>query len=188
MGKRVYLYAAVLLCAGILYLFSSFALDTKGVYGMGAARAVKGADAIVVLTGGKGRIEEGLLLLRGGKARTLILSGVAEDAGVDSIFLHRVGEEERKSIILDKRSRSTYENAVEVRRLMREKNLKSMVLITSAYHMKRAHFIFSRVMPPDVSIEPHSVASPNFDEKRWWASGILAVEFLKYCWYEVRLL
>lgn len=161
-----------------LLLFYAYASDTR------AYRAVETkADAIVVLTGGRGRAEEGLALLRKGASDLLILSGVHEDADLDSIFLGRVAEEERGSIILDKKSGSTYENALEVRRILTEKELDSMMLLTSVYHMKRAYYIFRRVTPNEISIIPYGIASPNYDELRWWSGDsllILLSEFVKY--------
>ncbi|CAG1065177.1 hypothetical protein BAC1_00755 [uncultured bacterium] len=168
----------------VIALFFEFAATTRE-YGRAAS---SGADAIVVLTGGRGRTEEGLNLLRKGRSKLLILSGVHRDADLDSIFLKRVNTVEREKIVLEKRSGSTFENALEVRRLMEERGLSSMVLITSGYHIKRAHYTFTKVMPW-TRIEAYSVSTPNFDESRWWEGGsfgLLAAEFVKYYWYMAR--
>ena len=168
----------------IAALFFEFAASTREYRPVGA-----GADAIVVLTGGRGRTDEGLALLRKGRSKLLILSGVHRDADLDSIFLKRVNTVEREKIVLEKRSGSTFENALEVRKLMEERGLASMVLITSGYHIKRAHYTFTKVMPEGTRIEAYSVATPNFDESRWWEGGsfgLLAAEFVKYYWYMAR--
>ncbi|MEK7773293.1 MAG: YdcF family protein [Deltaproteobacteria bacterium] len=183
MKKRNYMLLPVLilLFAVIARLFFNFVRETTG-YGTG----VQKADAIVVLTGGKGRVEEGLNLLRRGTAGILIISGVNEDADVDSIYLKKLNEDEKLKIILEKRSKSTYENAIEVGRLLNAYNIRSLVLLTSLYHMKRAEYIFTRVLPPAVRIEAYGVSTPNFDETGWWSGNsllILTVEFLKYYWY-----
>lgn len=179
--KRVPLIAALAVSAAFAYLFTGYLNDTRAYRTAGP-----GADAIVVLTGGRGRTAEGLSQLRKGKGGVLILSGVHEDADLDAIFLNRVNLLERTNIVLEKRSRSTYENALEVRKIMEERGLKSMVLITSGYHVKRAHYTFARVMPPDIMIGAYSVSTPNFDGERWWSGkglGLLAIEFMKYYWY-----
>jgi uncharacterized SAM-binding protein YcdF (DUF218 family) len=183
MKKRGYIILAGLVLIGYaMYLFVQFVRDAED-YGQTATKA----DAIVVLTGGKGRAREGLNLLRKGAAGILIISGVNKDAGLDSIFLNnQISGPERSNIILEKNSRSTFENAIEVRKLMEGRGLKSMVLITSVYHMKRALYIFKQVMPADIIIGTCSVRSPSFDEKRLWFGRsifIFAVEFLKYYWY-----
>lgn len=183
--KRI---AAIALLAATLavYLFLDFVAST-GFFGAASAPA-RQAEAIVVLTGGKGRVEEGLRLFRNGSSRVLILSGVHEDADLDSIFRRsgKPGTDERGSIILEKASGSTYENAVEVDKITRRLGLKSVLLITSIYHMKRAHYTFRKILPPEVAIVPITVPSPNYDEYRWWglrSLGLILPEFLKYYWY-----
>lgn len=173
--------AVVAALSVVVSLFLDFVDDTRAYRQAGA-----GADAIVVLTGGRGRTAEGLSLLRKGKGEVLILSGVHTDADLDSIFLNKVSLVERPSIVLEKWSRSTYENALEVRKIMEERGLKSMVLITSGYHIKRAHYTFSKVMPPGFNIEPYSISTANFEIDNWFGGkglGLLAAEFLKYYWY-----
>lgn len=179
---KIFIISAILASlAAFSWLFFDFVKDTRGYRSAG-----KGADAIVVLTGGRGRTAEGLTQFRKGRGGVLILSGVHEDADLDAIFLNRVNTVERTKIVLEKRSTSTYENALEVRKILEERGLKSMVLITSGYHVKRAHYIFTKIMPPDIKVEAWSVTTPNFDTERWWTGksmGLLGLEFLKYYWY-----
>lgn len=185
--RRNYILLSIvfLFFAVITLLFLAFVRETMG-YRTGAGKA----DAIVVLTGGKGRVEEGLNLLRTEAAGVLILSGVHEDANIDSIYLKKLSNKEKFKIILEKRSKSTYENAIEVKRLLDAYDIRSIVLITSLYHMKRADYIFSRVLPAGVRIETYSVSTPNFDESGWWSGNslvILLTEFVKYYWYVITL-
>ncbi|MBI5643820.1 MAG: YdcF family protein [Deltaproteobacteria bacterium] len=182
--RRGYALITILFSAYVLYLFSNFIGDVREIE---PVYEVTKADAIVVLTGGIGRTEEGLNLLKKGGGSMLILSGVHEDADLDSIFFNKkINDSDKLRIVLDKKSSSTLENALEVRKLIEEMGLGSIVLITSAYHMKRALYIFSRILPGNVRIEAYSIATPNFDETKWWDSnslGLLIVEFLKYYWY-----
>jgi len=181
MRKKAYILLLVLVCSYILHLFLGFAEQVRG-YGPTDAKA----DAIVVLTGGLNRADEGLKLLRAGRAGVLILSGVNATAEADSIFLNTLTDRERASIILDKASSSTFENAVEVRRLVKERGFHSIILITSAYHMKRAEYVFRRMMAPGLTIHTHSVNTPNYDKDRWWSGvsfPVLVTEFVKYYWY-----
>lgn len=183
----------VAILAGVFFTasgFMDFANESLELYARGGAVSPS-ADAIVVLTGGKNRVQEGLLLLRSGRARFLILSGASGSAGLDAIFPRQLTPGERGKIVLERHSTSTYENAVEVGKLIKEGGLKSIILVTSVYHMKRAAFIFRRVLPSGVSILPHAVHSQNFDENRWWASksiGKLFVEFVKLQWYGARFM
>jgi len=50
-----------------------------------------------------------------------------------------------KDIYMDTTSRNTYENAVAVKRICKKIKCRKIILITSAYHMKRAVFSFRHV-------------------------------------------
>lgn len=184
MKKRWYLYSIALLSAVVFYLFFDFVEGIKDYKALNSQKA----QAIVVLTGGFGRAEEGLRLLRK-DGSALILSGVHEDADVDSIFFpDKITDLERKNIILEKKSTSTYENAIEVRKIVKEKGLKSIVLITSGYHIIRADYIFGKTVPPEVKVIPYGISTPNFDEDRWWSGkgfAIILIEFFKYYLYMI---
>ncbi len=192
MKNRLYILFAVLLCFYTLFQFYAF-VGSVSAFGEGRDSAVAPkparTDAIVVLTGGQGRIDKGLALLREGKSQKLILSGVNSGSDHDAIFRNRLVDGEQYSIILEKRSTSTYENALEMKRLVAELDIESITLITSSYHMKRAYAAFDRVMPDSVRIEPCTISTPNYDEVHWWDPDNIAValpEFLKYYWYEIR--
>lgn len=178
------LSVAVVLMAAAGYLFYCFVFgempkpaQAKGISGK--------ADAIVVLTGGRGRTNEGLAMLRKGAGEVLILSGVNADSGVDAIFMKRLSASERPKIILEKVSKSTYGNAVEVRRIMSERGFKSMALVTSDYHMKRADYIFGNVMPPDISISLVPYQSSGYQQSEPRGLMVTVVEFFKYYWYVI---
>ena len=86
MNLRAYIFScAVIFTAAAGYLFYSFAFGE-----LPQGTPFGKADAIVVLTGGKGRTDEGLALLRKGAGEVLILSGVNADSDVDAIFLKRL--------------------------------------------------------------------------------------------------
>lgn len=173
LGFFVFIYAG--------YQFSSDVINATGV-----AKASIHADAIIVLTGGKGRVDEGLRMLRSGVADTLILSGVHEDSGMDAIFAHGLEPKLRNNIILEKSSKNTYENAVETRKLVVENEFKSIVLLTSWYHLKRAEYIFRTVLPKDIAITACAVAPPEPEETivyNFKTMMMLASEFVKYWWF-----
>ncbi len=184
---RLYFFLIVLCVAYPLHLFFAFANVTKTKYAPKPASLP--VDAIVVLTGGQNRASEGLRLLRQGAGGVLVLSGVNTDADADSIFQNKINENERLKIILEKNSSSTYSNAVEVRKLVEKNKFRSIILLTSDYHMKRADFIFRRIMPPGLRIVNRAVSGPNYDSRKWWKGNgpALAIpEFLKYYWYKAR--
>jgi uncharacterized SAM-binding protein YcdF (DUF218 family) len=169
-----------------VFFFISFVQDLK-TYKFDKKRV----DAVVVLSGGLGRVEEGLKLLKAGKGEYLIISGVDKDSDISSIFfLHDpVDFIDNKRIILEKSSSSTFENARDVKMIVDSRGFKSIILITSAYHIKRAGFTFSRVFTDDVEIFYHTVSTKNFNEEAWWRDSnstlLLLTEFVKFYWYRL---
>lgn len=170
-----------------LAAFLEFIAGARGFTGIEA----KEAQAIVVLTGGINRAEEGLKIFSKEKASYLIISGVHMDADLDSIFPGKLNNVRRDNIILEKKSGSTFENAIEVRDILAKREIRSIQLVTSAYHMKRAYFTFRKILPPEIEIYPMPVSTPNYDERRWWNGKslmLLAIEFFKYQWYIVKFI
>lgn len=143
-------------------------------------------DAIVVLTGGTGRVHEGLTLLEAGAARKLFVSGVYR--GVDVQALLRVAQRNTGEldccIILGYAADSTRGNARETADWVRKEKLASIRLVTASYHMPRSLLEFRRSLPPGVRILAHPVFPAQFRQNdwwRWWGSGWLAVsEYHKY--------
>jgi len=142
-------------------------------------------DAIVVLTGGTGRLDEGLRLLAAGSGRELFVSGVAR--GVDVAVLLRLArrnpEELDRRISIGYRADNTAGNARETAAWMRERSFVSLRLVTASYHMPRSLVEFRRAMP-GLRIVPHPVFPPQFKGEEWWAwpgtAALLAREFAKY--------
>ncbi|GFO55517.1 hypothetical protein GMSM_25240 [Geomonas sp. Red276] len=173
----VSLFILLVLIVGVLFVdfvYKTFSLTPREVQ----------ADAIVVLAGGKGRIEEGVKLFRAGQGRQLLLIGV--DPMVKKHELFRGPRSE--SVFLEKESRNTVENAIYARDLIVKHKITSIKLITSRYHMKRATLIFRNSLPKDIAIYPHPVDSRNLKED-WWVHGgsfkLLFSEFYKYCGFRL---
>lgn len=145
-------------------------------------REVK-TDAIVVLAGGRGRIEEGIRLYRAQSTGLLFLVGVDPSVRKGDLFQEKKGERGGEDVILEKSSRNTLENALYARGLIMQRKVGSIRLITSRYHMMRALLIFRSVLPRDIAVYPYPVDSRNLKE-RWWADGgsfrLLMGEFYKY--------
>ena len=172
--------ALLLLCAVVAlglfigFTWEVFSLNTRPV----------ATDAVVVLAGGKGRIEEGIRLYRAGGGSVLYLVGVDPSVRKRDLVQEQPGEQ----IILENMSANTLENALYARDLLARKNVRSLQLITSRYHMLRARLIFRNVLPKDIAIYPHPVDSRNFKEE-WWRYGgsfrLLFIEFYKYYLYRL---
>src|SRR6185369_9910821 len=110
------------------------------------------ADAIVVLAGGKGRVEEGVRLYRERKGATLFLIGVDPSVRRSDLYRPRQGDPSAEGVILENTSRNTLENAVFGRDVIMKRNVRSILLIASRYHMKRASILLRNALPRDVAI------------------------------------
>tara|TARA_Y100000310_G_C20689197_1_gene821092 strand:+ start:2212 stop:2703 length:492 start_codon:yes stop_codon:yes gene_type:complete len=53
----------------------------------------------------------------------------------------------RKDIILEERANTTIGNAYYCNKIMKKKNFKSAIIITSPHHIKRAKYIFEKIIP-----------------------------------------
>jgi uncharacterized SAM-binding protein YcdF (DUF218 family) len=135
-------------------------------------------DAIVVLTGGRLRLEAGLDLLSAGRAQKLFISGV--NPRVDRVELMRVAGHagDASRIVLGHDADNTLGNARETAGWMQQEGYRSLRLVTSWYHMRRSLLEFERAMP-DTLI----VAEPVFATRTegWLEVTTLTVgEYDKY--------
>lgn len=149
------------------------------------AREIK-ADAIVVLAGGKGRVDEGVRLYRERKGNWLFFIGVDPAVRRSDLYRPRPGDPSAEGVILENASRNTLENAIFGRDVIMRKEVRSIILITSRYHMKRASILLRNALPKDVAIYAYPVDSHNLKEA-WWSHGgsfhLLFTEFYKYCMF-----
>lgn len=148
------------------------------------------ADAVIVLTGGSGRVEYGLQLLANDQAKILFISGVGNEVSLADIVrqgdlvsrqvLEPVAQEK---IILGREAFNTIGNADESVRWIKENNYHSILLVTANYHMPRSVAEFSEVMK-DVAIIPAPVFTEHFSTTNWWIEKevrpILLSEYHKF--------
>lgn len=154
----------------------------------------KPADVIVCLTGGRGRIRKALELYEKGYGKTLYISGTDRQVQMREILkeLRWVGPVDDSHIILENVSTNTIENAEQVKRFVADQGLKRILLVTSIYHVRRAHFIFRKVLPRDVQIEVSWFEHEPFEGTLWYTdwNGVWVTvgEFLKFFYAYLRLL
>jgi uncharacterized SAM-binding protein YcdF (DUF218 family) len=125
-------------------------------------------DAIVVLTGGKMRLETGLALLAAGKAGKLFVSGVNPAVDRDTL-LRALGPAAARGaccIVLGHTADNTVGNALETAVWMRQEGYRSLRLVTSWYHMHRSILEFRRAMPR-VRVVAHPVFALESDPEGW---------------------
>ena len=142
-------------------------------------KEVPRAEAIVVLTGGKGRLEHGVEVLAQGDGKRLLISGVHPLTN-KAILSESMGLPKKLlgcCVDLGHAAGDTVGNADEARRWMLRHRYNSLRLVTSRTHMPRALLEF-RAQMPEARIIPDPVDADS-------SFGIRFIEFHKYV---VRLL
>ena len=133
--------------------------------GKPAPAASRPTDAAVVLTGGSGRIEHAMDVLRQRKAGRLLISG-ADPSVTKADLAHRIpGTAALFSCCVDLGSESvdTRSNAEEAGRWLASHRFHSLRLITSDWHMRRARYEFRRVLGSKYVVVPDAVRTePSF--------------------------
>jgi uncharacterized SAM-binding protein YcdF (DUF218 family) len=120
------------------------------------------ADLILVFSGNPNRINKGIELALKGYAPNIVISS----ASVDEItyYKKKYGEPiDSINFIKEANARTTSENAIYSKRIIKQHNFKSIILITSWYHLPRANFLLksslfnSAVKTQLYSAETHSL-------------------------------
>lgn len=168
---------ALVWIAGFLWFVSSLPAD--------APDPERRTDAIVVLTGGSGRVGQGLRLLAQKRAKKLFVSGVYR--GVELPQLLELAAEESDAVSccvsLGYKAHSTLGNAIETAEWIEANDFRSLRLVTAAYHMPRSLLEFRRQMP-QVEIVPHPVFPDHVKQEAWWrwpgSAQLLMGEYSKF--------
>ncbi len=142
-------------------------------------------DGIVVLTGSSNRLFEGLELLRQGKGKRLLFSGVDRANTREALrrALNESGPLFDCCVDLGWEARDTVGNAREIAAWAREHGYRSLRVVTAHHHIPRALLELRRVLG-DVELVPHPVfPRPGESVSPWqrisgWMQ--LAGEFNKY--------
>lgn len=108
------------------------------------------------------RLDKAIELYKTGMAAKVIVTGAAvENEFVESevmaVYMIRKGVP-HEDIYIESSARNTYENAVMVSRIMKEKGFKQAIVVTSSFHRMRARKFFSR------HVENVTIVSAPFPE------------------------
>jgi len=118
-------------------------------------------DAVIVLTGGEGRISRGLETLEKGWARRMLVSGVDREVRPREFQAqHKVPARLMKCCItLGYESVDTRSNAREAARWLQDNKLTSVRLVTTDWHMRRAAYELGQLAPRSVVVVEDAVPS-----------------------------
>lgn len=148
------------------------------------------ADAIVVLTGGSRRVPVAVSLLQEGAAKALLVTGVNDLVSPDA-FRAAMGESGLEldaqmmacCVALGYGAHDTIGNAEEAAAWVKAGDYRSMILVTSNYHMARSALEFHAAMP-EIEIHEYPVLPADPGLAEWWKSShsrlLVLSEFVKY--------
>lgn len=149
------------------------------------ATAIKPADGIVVLTGGQSRIDAGIGLLKAGKGKRLLISGVNPAARVDDLR-HATGSERSLfscCVDIDRVALNTVGNAEESAKWANLNTFGSIIVVTNNYHMPRSLLEMRRILPK-TELYPYPVVNNPLTVTSWVtdpnALRVLMTEYAKY--------
>ncbi|MBI5632429.1 MAG: YdcF family protein [Nitrospirae bacterium] len=176
----------------LLFLTHGFVL-TRAAEMLIKKDEMKPADAIVVLAGEQEeRVKYGVKLFKDDWARKdrIVMAGgplvwkytwaslmkeQAESLGVSG-----------KKILLEDKSMSTEEDALYTKEVLRKNGFKSIILVTSPYHSRRAALIFKNVLGSEFRIISAPADESWFNVNDWWKRrrdrAAVLNEFSKYLW------
>ncbi|WP_291686642.1 YdcF family protein [Bradyrhizobium sp.] len=186
--RAIVVTALAMVFIGVAVGFVGFLSQLHGIEVAPAGRA----DGIVVLTGGSSRVSDAMELLAGGYGTRLLISGVHPTNAASDISRSLPDNQQFLSccVDLDHSAVNTRSNAAETRRWARERGFRSLIVVTSNYHMPRAIVELSHAMP-DIRLIPFAVVGEKWRDEPWWTSGatlrLLLSEYVKYVAAEVRV-
>src|SRR5262249_35421919 len=131
-------------------------------------RLSKNADGIVALTGGASRIADAIELLASGHGTRLLISGA--NRATNSNEISRLNPEFERWVrccVDFDRSLNTLGNAIETRRWAEGRGFRSLIVVTSNYHMPRALAEIAHQLP-EVALVPFPVVTDRQRAEPWW--------------------
>ncbi len=187
-GRRKRSFASILFWSaggGLLaFLVASFAVFLNEIPVAGA-RTQQSADGIVVLTGAPQRMSDAIELLANNRGKRLLVSGV-NPAITDEELKKQIPDFARLSeccIDLGHEAQNTLGNAVETGAWAKKHGFRSLLVVTSAWHMPRALLQLERETD-DIRLIPYPVFTERMRDQSWWTSPqvarLLVLEYLKY--------
>lgn len=186
--KKISLVLFILFGSAFIIGFVFFTLNVISL----STSATEKADAIVVLTGVQARLQEGAQLLQRGLGKRLLISGVNAQAGQSDIRSLAGIDAKTFSCCVDLgyTALNTTGNASETQSWVEENKFRSLIIVTSNYHMPRS-IAELKLALPDVRLIPHPVRSGPADLVGLWKNPIklrnLLAEYVKFLPTALRL-
>lgn len=168
----------------LVFLFG-FGVFSSHIGRLAAPPQPEGADAIIVLTGGQARIDAALNLLKAGKGRRLLISGVNPVTSPEDIRRASGADAALFSccIDIDRLAADTVGNAMESAKWLSANDFGSVILVTNNYHMPRS-MLEMRRFGAGARIMPYPVVNTPIDGGEWLLNAdalrVLFTEYTKF--------
>ena len=145
------------------------------------------SDAVVALTGGEGRIERALAVLEAGQARRMFVAGANPEVHRADFAAHwHVGAGRMACCVaLGYQSVDTRSNGAEVADWAAKTGTRSLRLVTSDWHMRRAAWELRHALPPGITIVEDAVPTRPSFRMLFVEYNKLAVQRLLALWHRV---
>jgi uncharacterized SAM-binding protein YcdF (DUF218 family) len=137
------------------------------------------ADVIIVLANDAGRVEEGVRLYRLGYADRILFTAVGSQTMASRAKSLGVTEDH---ILIEEKAWTTSGEAKYSAEVMRAQGFKSAIVVTSAYHTRRAGIIFGRFFK-GWNLTIRAVPYDSSTQDNWWkdrhTATVVVFEYLK---------
>ncbi len=161
------------------------------------------SDAIICLSGAEvERVIHCNELFKNGKAEVIVVTGGELDdstlfyqtsgslASLSQGWLIRHGTPQNKIVLLPQ-GNSTYGEAVAVSNLVREREYKDIIVVSSAYHMRRVALVFKKTFRGrNINLKFSSASSLSDGLGHWWMNEgkmvSLFEEYIKISLYFIK--
>ena len=184
-GRRAAGIVFAILFGGALAFLGGFAAFASHVARLTTPAEQPDADAIIVLTGGEKRLDAAVDLLKSGKGRRLLISGVHPAAGLSDLQRATGGDAGlfRCCVDIDHAALDTIGNAEESAKWVTSHAYGRVIVVTNNYHMPRSLLELKRLIG-DAELQPYPVVNTRLDGGEWVANRealrVLFTEYAKY--------
>lgn len=167
--RRALRYGGMALILCVAVVAAGFLIFADSVTNMRPPETVK-ADAIVVLTGGYQRIEQAIDLLKRGYGERLLISGVNPTTTASQIRKTTRTSPELFECCIDigYGAIDTIGNANETAIWIRDKGYRSVLVVTSNYHLARSLMELRR-SDPDTQFIGFPVVNADLKTRAWYS-------------------
>jgi uncharacterized SAM-binding protein YcdF (DUF218 family) len=146
--------------------------------------ALERSDAILVLSDDNfyaDRATRAAQLYRQGLGTVVVASGrrLRPYAGVAELIEHDLierGVPKDKILRIAHDADNTREEAKTLAQLAKQKRWRSVIVVTSNFHTRRARYIFANVFPQEIKIRITGARDGDFDPDRWWEQRVSVKE------------